>query len=476
MRIRLSGYNVDRDVLEDAGVASDPRLTPETFSAGYARISRSPLTVSELRRRACRDVEQARRSNRTIIFAMGHHSVAEHAVFNFDVMGVSRLALEELEQFRLASYTEKSQRYVTLDGDFVTPGELRDRAERDRFRRTVARLNGFYRRACARLEKELEGELPERRERETLAKEDARYALPLATCGQVGLTLNARSLEHLFRRFALSPRLETRRLGQRLHRLVMPVAPSLILFAEPSPFEREVAALRGELAATAGPAAAGDTVVEVGERGDDEVLAAFLAVARGVPPAAGREQARAMPAADREALFCRLFRVMEFFDAPPREFELAEITVSAAVSAACFAQLKRHRMATLLAGAYRPGLGLTVPPRIAAAGLEAEFRARIAAADLERQRLASRSAAAADYLLTNAHRRSVLLKMNLRELYHFVRLRDDAHAQWDIRALAAEVAARVREKMPLAARLLFGKSRFGAEFERIFGRLPQHKI
>ena len=52
---------------------------------------------------------------------MGHHSVAEHAVFNFDVIGISRLAMEELEKFRLCSYTEKSQRYITLDKDFVLP-------------------------------------------------------------------------------------------------------------------------------------------------------------------------------------------------------------------------------------------------------------------------------------------------------------------------------------------------------------------
>ena len=37
----------------------------------------------------------------------------------FDILGCSRLAIEALEWHRLCSYTEKSQRYITLDGDFV---------------------------------------------------------------------------------------------------------------------------------------------------------------------------------------------------------------------------------------------------------------------------------------------------------------------------------------------------------------------
>jgi len=93
-------------------------LTPETLSAGYARISRDPRPVDEIRRDAAREVQRSRRSNQAIIFGMGHSSVAEHAVFNMDVIGISRLAVEELQRTRLASYTEKSQRYITLDGDY----------------------------------------------------------------------------------------------------------------------------------------------------------------------------------------------------------------------------------------------------------------------------------------------------------------------------------------------------------------------
>ncbi|MEA3421209.1 MAG: thymidylate synthase (FAD), partial [Acidobacteriota bacterium] len=79
MKVILSGYNVDSTVIEELKKTSPPRddITPETLSASYARISRDPRSVDELRAVARAEVQRARRSNRTIIFKMGHHSVAE---------------------------------------------------------------------------------------------------------------------------------------------------------------------------------------------------------------------------------------------------------------------------------------------------------------------------------------------------------------------------------------------------------------
>ncbi|RXM22125.1 thymidylate synthase (FAD), partial [Citrobacter sp. AAK_AS5] len=90
MKILLAGYNIDSDIIrtlkEKSGFQQD--LTPETISAAYARISRSPKPVNELREIAHHEVDKARQSNRNIVFDMGHSSVAEHAVFNIDVIGV----------------------------------------------------------------------------------------------------------------------------------------------------------------------------------------------------------------------------------------------------------------------------------------------------------------------------------------------------------------------------------------------------
>ncbi|MCK4882079.1 MAG: FAD-dependent thymidylate synthase, partial [Candidatus Omnitrophica bacterium] len=102
MKVFLAGYNVDTDVLSELSEKEPGRqdLTPEVLSAAYARISRDPRPINELRVDSRSEVERARRSNSSIIFKMGHHSVAEHAVFNLDILGVSRFAMEELEKFR----------------------------------------------------------------------------------------------------------------------------------------------------------------------------------------------------------------------------------------------------------------------------------------------------------------------------------------------------------------------------------------
>ena len=52
---------------------------------------------------------------------------------------------------------------------------------------------------------------------------------------------------------------------------------------------------------------------------------------------------------------------------------------------------------------------------------------------------------AAAYVLTNAHRKRVLMKFNARELYHLARLRADAHAQWDIRELAEKMLQQAKK-------------------------------
>jgi len=79
---------------------------------------------------------------------------------------------------------------------------------------------------------------------------------------------------------------------------------------------------------------------------------------------------------------------------------------------------------------------------------------------------------AADYILTNSHRRRVLFKTNARELYHISRLREDATAQWDIRAITGRMSALAKKTMPLTCLLLGGKDAFPEIYRRVFGRKP----
>lgn len=474
----------DRDALaaELAALAGRRNLTPETLSAAYARISRDPRPAPELRAAARAEVDRARRSNETIIFGLGHASVAEHAVFNLDVLGISRLAAEFVERFRLCSYTEKSQRYITLTGDYVTPVEVLGTPLEAEFHALVARQVAFYHRCYGKLAEYFPTRHPELAEakdgRRTLdgwAKEDARYGLSLATETQLGLTANARNLERIIQAAAAHPLGEVREYGDRLRRAVGGIAPSLIKYTEPAAHHRlDLPLTRERLRAAAGegaPEPAGVTAAcrVVDDTGLDEtpVWTALMHEAGGLSAAASRRWAETAAAAEKRALLAGLVEHLPPWQSLPRAFELAAATFECVVSASCFAQLKRHRMGTLIPQDYDPRLGVTVPASVAAVGEESALRELADTSAGVAARIGALAPPAAAYALTNAHRRRVLFRVSVRELAHFARLRLDAHAQWDIRELAGAMMAAVRPRLPLFGPLLCAKTDLAAACRRL---------
>jgi flavin-dependent thymidylate synthase len=487
VKVFLAGYNLDSEVIEELKAASPPRLdaTPETLSAAYARISRDPRPVNELRRLSRREVEKSRKSNETIIFGLGHSSVAEHVVFNFDVLDISRYALEFLESFRLCSFTEKSQRYIKLNSAYIIPPELKNTRWEKPFEDLLQKQNELYCRLLEKLQPYAESKYPalaaDPRHKNLLegcAKEDARYITALATTAQAGMTVNARNLEKMLRRFAACPLQEVRSLGQALHALVRDIAPSVVKYPAAGAFDKntsaELAAYIAGLAGKLKPRAARSCVLlDCTRDGDLKILAALVARARGLDFAGAFQLVKKISRAERKNIFKLCIKNMRPWDQLLREFELADLTFELVVSASCFAQLKRHRMATILAGNYAPELGLRVPPSIKAVGMAAEFE-RVAEESAELYAaIHSEIPAAADYALTNAQQRRVICKINLRELCHISRLREDAHAQWDIREIAGQMSALAKKALPLTTGFLGGKDAYNELYSRIFGQAAE---
>jgi thymidylate synthase (FAD) len=206
---------------------------------------------------------------------------------------------------------------------------------------------------------------------------------------------------------------------------------------------------------------------------DSAVLAGLLFHAGRGSLAACREAVEKLGFRERQTLFLDSLAHLSEYDSPPRAFEEALFQFELTLDASAMAQLKRHRMSTQLWGPYDPDLGVTVPPEVEAVGrrdqlLELTGRTAEGWADL-RQSLAGRGrpVEAADYLLTNAHRRRVSLAMNLREIYHFSRLREDIHAQWAIRDLATRISTLVRREAPVTAGLLGGKHAYADLFSEL---------
>jgi len=481
--IILAGYNIDYETIKEieSSLPDRDNLTPETISAAYARISRNPFPVNELREIARREVDKARRSNSTIVFEMGHNSVAEHAVFNIDVIGVSRLIVEEIEKFRLCSFTEKSQRYIRLEDDFVIPQEVQSAGLGDIFVETIGEQNNLYHELYEGLRKyvfETHEEMAEHTANRLLlegwAKEDARYIVSLATEAQLGMTVNARNLELMLRRSAAHSLKEVNEYGRKLYRTVSGVAPSLIRYTDANDFDRltrrnlkrKVSAIMEKTApetAVSAVVMGRDTnvvLIDATPEGDDRIIAALVHSSSDLSLDRCMAMVAEMDPSQKEDIVRTAFRHSECYYPPLREFEYADLTYEVTVSASCFAQLKRHRLATQTCQEYNPELGVTIPPAVRAIGMEDRFMETVGNTEDVFKKIKAVAPAAAPYILTNAHRKRVAIKLNARELYHISSLREDQAAQWDIRETAVRMVGLGRNALPLTLMMACGKDCF----------------
>lgn len=490
MEVYLAGYNVDTNILrqleDKLGKRDD--LTPEVLSASYARISRDPRPISEIREQARKEVENARKSNSAIIFKMGHHSVAEHAVFNLDILGVSRLAMEELEKFRLNSYTEKSQRYITLNNDFVVPKELQGTPLESKFKETVEYQNKAYFVFYEKLKEHifnkystLAQDFKKHNLLEGWAKEDARYVTSLATMAQVGETINARNLELLLRRFASHNLTEVRDLGKQIYEKISSVAPSIVLFHEANDrdlkiypdlkqyFKNKLYNYPKEVSKDIQDV----QLLDCTQDGDKIIAAALLHSSGNLPYEKCLEVVSKFSPEEILDVFKCVWQHMQFYDSMVREFEYVNFTFNIVLSAACFGQLKRHRMTSITTQNYDPNLGVVMPDSIKEIGLDSYFWDVIQRTNQTYDLINKEFPQVAAYILTNAHRRRILLRLNLRELYHISRLRQDSHSQWDIQNIALAMSREAKKKMPLSTTMLGGKDKYHQLYKDLFGCEPK---
>jgi len=152
---------------------------PELTIAIAARVSSSSSNIDELTAKST--PEQVHRLLQRLISA-GHFSPFEHVSFTFAIDGISRVTSHQLVRHRLASYTQQSQRYVTLKKrKYITPSTIL--AHPGMKAKYLEAVQSAY---------QLYGEML----KEGIPAEDARYVLPQAIETSLIMTMNARELIH----------------------------------------------------------------------------------------------------------------------------------------------------------------------------------------------------------------------------------------------------------------------------------------
>ncbi|MGN0525927.1 MAG: FAD-dependent thymidylate synthase [Acutalibacteraceae bacterium] len=170
--------------------------TGEKIPAASGRISTQPGTATEILELSKDPVKNANLISK--VTRSGHTSTIEHTVFNLAFQNVSVLVEQFVIEFRLASFTVKSRRYV----DFANLGyyipHFESKLVQDKY---IEHMNYLY----SEYQYLIHNEIP---------KEDARFILPYSLYSNFFCTLNARELVNMlysmiYGRGATFPELKT---------------------------------------------------------------------------------------------------------------------------------------------------------------------------------------------------------------------------------------------------------------------------
>ncbi|HWP49904.1 MAG TPA: FAD-dependent thymidylate synthase [Candidatus Limnocylindrales bacterium] len=468
-------------------------LPPEVVAVAFAKTSRSPESFDVIAKELTE--EKSSQFHEKWVVGYGHQSVAEHAVLSIAIENVSRYAVETIESNRLAAYTEKSSRYqiFTLN-DFYIPEEIEHSPYKDLYTETCIYLLETYQRIQRKLEEYVKSRgLVPRKEGESdrgyearvraFALDRSRFLMPIAALANVGMTINARSLEHAITKMLSSPLSEVRKIGETLKEECRKVVPTLLKYVSPSPYLMETQAALGKLVESldkdgkrevgewegrevlfsassspypSRPSYSSDsvTLLDYDPEAEDKLVIALLYKFSHLSYQELQRVVKKMTAAEKERVIDEALRRLKDFDTPLRELEYIGYTFDCLMDYGAYFDLKRHRMCTQTPQEPTIAHGFVLPPLVEEAGLKEDFLESIRKAETAYERISSLFPQEARYLILNAHKRRMLWHMNLREVYHVVRLRSKPQGHFTYRKVAQEIYKLVSHVHPIIARYL----------------------
>ena len=437
-------------------------LTEEQLAVVFAMTSRNPNAFDEIAKIVNED--KAADFHERWVLNYGHASVAEHAIIHMAVENVSRLACDTLEDNRLASYTEKSSRYQVLDrGSYHTPLELDKHSLMEVYKQSCEYLFEAYDECINRLQDYIGTSTPQRENERDQAyrlrlRRDAidtsRFLLPASTLTNVGVTMNARSWEHAILKLLSSRIAEERDIGNIIKDQGRTITPTLIKYSDRNEYLTSTRDALSVFTAESEP--------EVVHHGDVSARLvhydnqAEIKLATSLLYSASLEtyediwaKVCSMNDDSRHKVIRESLERLGPHDNPLRELETIEYTFELVMDYGAYREFKRHRMQTYLAQKPTVDLGYFVPQLIYDAGLQEEFHKAMDTSSNAYHKIHEELPDVAEYLITHAHMRRVLCKINLRECYHLFKLRTQPSAHFTIRRVMNQALDLVRECHPI---------------------------
>lgn len=406
----------------------------EEVCAAGGRISTQQGTALEIFDRSHDKEKNARLISK--VTASGHTSTVEHVFFNLAFNNVSVVVEQFMIEFRLASFTVKSRRYVDFaDCGYHVPS-FASAALRDRYTAHMDRLFALY----ARLR---EAQVP---------MEDARFVLPYCFYSNFFCSLGGREMINvlramLFGRGSAYP--EIRAVGESLLRQAQEAAPGVFAdFEEKNKDYRDLPDLpafaREE---TDGPGRAVE-LLSFDKNAELNVARTALIERYGLPTTQADAVLR-----DKDTLKTVLDAVAR--SDRPRALEAAAFTVRFNnVSLSTVTHFVRHRIQSIcipqLKDCVRENYIIPASVReneallndyVAAFEQTAALYHELQKAGVPEEDLV--------YVLLSGNVLDLVTTLNARELRLLLKLRTCTRAQWEIRGLTTELLFLLREACPL---------------------------
>ena len=215
---------------------------PEKTAASAAKLCYSSSGIDDIRNGLTEDKTAGFID---MLVSIGHESVMEHVSFTFGIEGISRACSHQLVRHRIASYSQKSQRYVNENSfDFIIPPEIEKNSDAEtEFYRIMKEITESYEKiADILVQSHKERFIAEGMDEKSalskakkLANEDARFVLPNACETKIIVTMNVRSLFNFFRhRCCRRAQWEIRAVADEMLRICLEKAPNIFRYAGPS--------------------------------------------------------------------------------------------------------------------------------------------------------------------------------------------------------------------------------------------------
>ncbi len=441
-------------------------LMPEVKAVTFAKCSRSPEPFDKIAKELTE--EKSAEFHEKWIVGYGHSSVAEHAVISLAVENVSILATKVIEDARLASFTEKSSRYQVFTKDRVyKPENVVNSDVGEVYNDAIDLLMSTYEELLTPMREFIEKKYPKKEDEsegfygmvcKARTCDNIRYLLPTATQTNLGITINARGLEHLIKKMLSHNLQEMRDIGKEIKENGVSEVPTLIRYAEENNYLKETRkALEGLSVKYNLKEEGANLVVKITDydkNAEEKLVASLLYPYSQLSYSEIMRKVEGMDKKEKEDVVGESLKRREKFDAPLREFEHIYYTFEILVDYGAFRDIQRHRMCTQSNQNVTVAHGYDMPPEVVEAGLENKFKKAAENSAMAFEKIYKKFPDEAQYVVPLCFRKRVLITWNLRELFHFISLRSGKKGHASYRRIAQECWRQLNKIHPLFAKYI----------------------